>query len=319
MTNQWLSERVRQLCPRYQVITVDMSIQGNYTLRCLRAGYDRLRAINHSGCDVVFYPMPDPWFFQTPKIPQVSVIHDIAPGRYRWYQTRWMRPYQIRHCRKLIAISEYTKREALRVYPFLHPEGVEVIYNAVPYDGHSYAPLIEGRYVLNVNTLHPYKNADTLVRAFGLLRGHDDLLLVLVGRDIDGRVAALRSLAQNCADRLVHRFDLSDNELTALYQHATLFVTPSTIEGFGQTPIEAAMQECPVISSRETALPESTMELVDYYEPVDSPEALAAVMQRVLDHPVPAQRLNRIAQTFRQSYDVVGQSLKVYRCVCGVI
>ncbi|HQN23066.1 MAG TPA: glycosyltransferase [Thermotogota bacterium] len=51
---------------------------------------------------------------------------------------------------------------------------------------------------------------------------------------------------------------LSDTQRNTLYQNAALFVSPSLCEGFGITPIEAALFGVPVITTRETSIPEAT-------------------------------------------------------------
>lgn len=43
-----------------------------------------------------------------------------------------------------------------------------------------------------------------------------------------------------------------------LYSNASLFVSPSLMEGFGFTPIEAAIHCVPVVCTKETALYETT-------------------------------------------------------------
>ena len=51
-----------------------------------------------------------------------------------------------------------------------------------------------------------------------------------------------------------------------LLKNAKLFVTPSLYEGFGRTPVEAAMCRVSVISTKETSLFDATMGLVNYVE-----------------------------------------------------
>ena len=68
-------------------------------------------------------------------------------------------------------------------------------------------------------------------------------------------------------------FRVTDEERNWLLTNAALFVTPSLFEGFGRTPVEAAICRIPVISTKETSLFEATQGLCSYVEnPTDEKE-----------------------------------------------
>lgn len=314
LTTPWLAENViLPKCPDYSVLTIDIPNVG-YTKKCLKVGQLRKKVIDASGCDVVFTPLPEPFYYQTLKIPQVSVIHDMARGQRRWYQMYLLFPWQRIHCKKLIYITQYTKEQAHKQSPLLKLVPSEVIYNGVPFDEKQYAPIVEGKYILCVNTLSKYKNADTLVKAFGLVKDQIEENLILVGSDIDGRWNELQQIATQygCIERVKRLSELSNEDIVSLYQHASLFVTPSTYEGFGYTPIEAAMYCCPVISSKCTALPETTKNLLNYYEPVMSESALANKIFELINNPLSKESLLNISNEFRRAYDVIHQAELIY-------
>lgn len=320
LTTPWLAEAViKPKCPDFKYVEVNVP-QVGYTRKCIRVARERLKIINNSGCDIVFYPMPEPFYFQTPKIPQVMVLHDMAKGKYRWYQWYFMLPWQRFNSKRIIAITEYTRKKAQEFYSFLRNRKIDVVYNSLSYDNNIYKPIVEGNYILDINTLHRYKNADTLIRALGLIKDKTDCKLVLVGQDVDGRSADLQQLATDCSigDRYIRKEGLSNEEIVSLYQNAKLFVTPSTIEGFGQTPIEAAIYKCPVISTKETALPESTLGLLNYYEPATSPDALAVKILEVLQCPESKKTLEQISDRFKSEYDIKKQSVKIWKVLGDV-
>ena len=95
---------------------------------------------------------------------------------------------------------------------------------------------------------------------------------------------------------------ISDEDRNCLFYNTSLFVTTSLQEGFGRTPVEAALCEVPVISTRETALPEATMNEVFYYEDALSSEELANKILEVLENMPDKETLERISKKFEKAY-----------------
>ena len=96
--------------------------------------------------------------------------------------------------------------------------------------------------------------------------------------------------------------NLKDEELRFLYEHASVFVSCSQHEGFGYTPIEAAICCCPVICTKCEAIPETTMMLLNYYEPAEDDKELAKCIKSVLEKPRDFQTLKAISDIFRREY-----------------
>ena len=96
---------------------------------------------------------------------------------------------------------------------------------------------------------------------------------------------------------------LEREELRYVYENASLFVTTSLNEGFGNTPIEAAFYHCPVICSRCDSLPEVTMGLVDYYEPAMDENCLSEVIIETLSNPPSKARLRMVSDRFKEAYN----------------
>jgi glycosyltransferase involved in cell wall biosynthesis len=120
--------------------------------------------------------------------------------------------------------------------------------------------LAPGSYVLGVASENPNKNLTRLVDAFASL-GPSSVRLVLVG----GRNA--RVFAEGGRpdpDWIVRAGQVSDAELAALYRAAVCFAFPSLYEGFGLPPLEAMRFGCPVLSSRESSLPEICGDAAQY-------------------------------------------------------
>ena len=205
----------------------------------------------------------------------VFTLHDIAYllfpehhlPRNRIY-LRTMMPRFLRRADRIIAVSEHTRRDALRSYP-LDPEKIEVIPEGVE---PRFRPDIERevvadvrrrlglpeRFVLSVGTIEPRKNHATLVEAYASIRDrHPDVGLVIAG----GRgwlyerfFERVRGLGLD--GQVVFAGHVPDEDMPALFNAAEVFAFPSEFEGFGLPPLEAMACGIPVVCSDAASLPE---------------------------------------------------------------
>ena len=152
-------------------------------------------------------------------------------------------------------------------------------------------------YVLSVCTLEPRKNLSRLVRAFAALVEReplDDARLVLTGPE-GWKVRELFELvdgAHAVRDRIILTGFVADDDLSALYSGAGVFVYPSLYEGFGLPALEAMQCGAPVITSSTTSLPEVVGAAAITIDPTDQ-DALAQALLRVLTDPELALELRR--------------------------
>lgn len=146
--------------------------------------------------------------------------------------------------------------------------------------------------LLFVGRLRHYKGVDVLIRAMSAV---PDAQALIVG--IGPEEAACRALAQSegVAERVHFLGEVSDEELTTLYQAAQLFVLPSTnrAETFGIVQIEAMASGLPVIC---TELGTGTSFVNRHGEtgfviPPSDPAALAAAIVQIFGNPDLARRM----------------------------
>jgi glycosyltransferase involved in cell wall biosynthesis len=139
------------------------------------------------------------------------------------------------------------------------------------------------RFVLNVGTVEPGKNRETLLRALALLRGRGLAhALVVVGQR--GWLAERPDTAAarlGVAEAVRYTGYLPDSDLPLVYNLAEAFVFPSWREGFGLPPLEAMACGTPVVSSDRPAMPEVLGDAA-LYAPPDRPDAIADALARVL-------------------------------------
>lgn len=116
-------------------------------------------------------------------------------------------------------------------------------------------------YILSLCTLEPRKNIDHVIRAFARLVRDGQLAearLVLVGTkgwDFDKIMQEIDN-NQEFISRIVLTGYVPDEDLSALYTEALLFIYMSLYEGFGLPPLEAMQCGVPVITSNTSSLPE---------------------------------------------------------------
>ena len=213
-------------------------------------------------------------------VPLVVTLHDLAVLRHPETFNRWTRTYSrlalplvVRAARRMIAVSEFTRREALELLD-VPEEKVRVIPNAVgaPFrpDGEAAA----GDYVLAVSTLEPRKNLGRLVEGFGRA-GLDGCRLLVTGMrgwgDIDVSGDGVQWLGF-----------VPDNELARLYRGARCVAYVSSYEGFGLPVLEAMACGAPVVAGRNEAAEEVAGGAAVLVDPLD-PNAIAAGLAEAVD------------------------------------
>ena len=210
----------------------------------------------------------------TGRTPVVVTVHDLAIFRHPEAFNRWSRlyapilvPRALRAARRLIAVSEFTKRELVDVLR-IPAERIRVVPNAVDDVFAPRGTSASGEYVLTVGTLEPRKNLPRIVEATRRL----GVELRVVGARGWGGVAA-----NGDGVRWLGR--VADEELAALYRGARVVAYPSLYEGFGIPVLEAMASGAPVVTSRGGAMEELADGAAVLVDPLD-PTAIAAGIER---------------------------------------
>ena len=145
-------------------------------------------------------------------------------------------------------------------------------------------------YLLMVGTIEPRKNIPFLVRIYEALRDFDGDLVLAGGLGWKTGPTLRAIAASPRRDRIKLLKHLDDARLAALYAGAAAFVFPTRYEGFGFPPLEAMGRGTPVISARNSSLPEVLGDAAEWVDGFEADE-WAAKIRAVLADPARAARL----------------------------
>lgn len=178
----------------------------------------------------------------------------------------------------IVAISQSTKNDLLKIYPSLLPEKVAVVplgVSEVFFKPNMSTNLTARPYMLYVGPRnYSYKNFNLLLEVFIEKKYFLDFDLVLVGGE--------KELPVN--EPWLRKVACGDQELANLYAGATAFVYPSLYEGFGIPPLEAMAAGCPVIASNTSSIPEVVGDAGLLFNP-HSKESLQVALEKVAHSP----------------------------------
>mgnify|MGYP004608342093 FL=1 len=181
-----------------------------------------------------------------------------------------------RNSRKVVCISEYTKKTFCEKYNY-PLERAEVIYIAIQnrFDVCDdrileRLDLRDNGYIIYPANFWQHKNHKRLISAFAKYGGNSDIKLVLTGNMLS-RYEKLSKYIENSGmqDKIVITGYLDEKQLFALLKCCRGLIFPSLFEGFGIPVIEAMQLYKPIACSNTTSLPEIGCESLFYFNPMD--------------------------------------------------
>ena len=211
-------------------------------------------------------------------IPLVVTVHSLEPLR-PWKREQlgggydvaaWVERTALEMADAVVAVSQETRADVLRLFPRVDPGGVHVIHNGIDTDfyhpdpatdhlqRHGVDPTVP--YVLFVGRITRQKGIVHLVRAIQHLDPGIGVVLCAGQPDtpeIDAEMRAGVAAAQAQRSNVVWIGEMVYREAARqLYSHAAVFCCPSVYEPFGIINLEAAACETPVVASAVGGIPE---------------------------------------------------------------
>jgi glycosyltransferase involved in cell wall biosynthesis len=245
-------------------------------------------------------------YYSTPLTTRsILLVHDMIPEveAYDLQQAQWVSKQRaIDYARAFVCVSHSTRRDLVRVHPQLADVPMTVAHCGCDFRTASAAQIAAFRqragitrpYFLLVGEMRWTKNAELFFKAFaclGALRSE----LAIVCTLADGALDA--DFSQHVGDAHTHMVVLTDDEMQAAYSGAIALAYPSRYEGFGLPVLEAMACSCPVITCRNSSIPEVGGEAVIYVDP----DSVEQMHQALLDVQQPDVRQRLIAQGLTQA------------------
>lgn len=206
-------------------------------------------------------------------IPRVCSIMDLGYLNFSeqfskkvFWQLKWWSAISILVSKRVIAISNSTKQDIVRHYPFARKK---TYVTHLGFDNEKYNTNISEKdvrrvknkysivddYILYLGTLKPSKNIEGLIEAFSLIKSN--CKLVIAGKKGWMYETIFEKVEKLKIDKKVIFTDFVDEEdKPALIKGAKIFVMPSFWEGFGLDVLSAMACGVPVVVSRVGSLPE---------------------------------------------------------------
>lgn len=211
------------------------------------------------------------------KAVNIVTVHDFIYEKYTSGIRRLIHCLQkkmaIKYANGIICISESTKQDLLKYYPFVNPTNIKVIYNGVAKCYHKlespifppeFSDFESNKYILFVGGRSSYKKFDFSI---DVVAKTNYKFVIVGGGPISQQEKEL--LDEKMHGKYFHQNNITNANLNLLYNCAHCLIYPSQYEGFGIPIIEARMAGCPVIAhdgSSITEVMDSVGILLDNYD-----------------------------------------------------
>ena len=233
-------------------------------------------------------------------------VHPESIPRTKLAFWRVFVPWSARRCRKILTISESSKRDIVK-YLGVAPEKITI--TPLAFDRRldtGKQPSVDEiervcakyatrrPYLLDVGGVGRHKNPVALIKSLAILRGctaTKDMTLVITGNDY-GSAGEIRSNSHSSGlgEAVCQPGYVAREDLPALYAGAFAYVTPSRFEGFGLTILEAMAFNTPVVVSDRASLPEVAGGAALAVDP-ERPDRIADAVYRIATEPGLRQEL----------------------------
>lgn len=258
------------------------------------------------------------------NVKNITIVHDFVYEYYRRGFPKLVHTLQkkiaVYFSDVVICISENTKKDLIKFFPWAKNKNIKVIYNGVSddfyylsnknfkFDDFKLEKIIGMKYILYVGHRTNYKNF--LLVAKTMINLKNEYKLIVVGEELN---VEEKKVLNNGYDNYVYAGRASINDLNILYNYAHSFIYPSLYEGFGIPIIESMKTGCPVIATKLSCIPEVAGDAALYLE--NSTEEELEKKIRLLENKELREKLIKkgFDNTKRFSWDITYKEIeKIY-------
>ncbi|HLP52654.1 MAG TPA: glycosyltransferase family 1 protein [Chitinophagales bacterium] len=268
-------------------------------------------------------------------IPTVVTIHDLIflkdKEQYPYLDRMMYKAktqYAAKVADKIIAVSSETKKDIVELYGvdekkvFVIPPPIAGEFQTTINQEERASTIkkynLPGKYLLHVGSFFPRKNQKAVVEAFDLVKNklEEDLILVGGAGNMLDEINALIS-SRGLQGRVKILTGVSNEDMPAIYQSASLLVFPALYEGFGMPVAEALFSRLPVITTGGGSMEEAGGKSAIYVDPLSPDEIARAILKILSDFQLRESMIETgwaHAQTMTDK-TVAGKTMQVYQSI----
>lgn len=267
------------------------------------------KKIKRDRCDIFFSLYQCPTILNN-DIKHLMLVHDIIPSLFREYldnsrkkQYQKLTEEAIKKADKILTVSNRTEKDLIQQLG-ISADKISLNYISIDEVYQKKISAEKNKKILKKYKLNPgyifagggmevRKNIEGVIRAYQILLEKNKKTffveampkLVIYGKELPGLSLAtdarkiIKELKMTKFVKLLGA--VPQDDMPILFKNALFFVYPSHYEGFGMQILESMSQGTPVISSKNSSLPEVGMDSVLYCHAYDV-EEIAYVMRKVL-------------------------------------
>ncbi len=260
--------------------------------------------------DCIWFPFACQNTFVKCNVPVVSTVHDLIMYHNGDWKVKWKYKNEvIKLSDRIVTISKVVKDDIVKTFDYL--KAIDIIANPVALNVDSDIEVVDEvaspqTFILDINAFAKRKNTMTLLKAYKIIKDDvaEDLVLCGGYKEDDYCQEIQKYIIENGLSERVHVYlGIEVEKRNYLFKNASLFVMPSSEEGFGRTPVEAAMFGIPVICSDIPVLKEVMLGgCATFFSPIDDEKELAEVMLQKLKKQKNAEKLAEIAYKLNLYY-----------------